>query len=123
MTYKEKIVFGFVSESAKSVVKSFDVTSFPSLLKVSPTESTVLEGANTADGASLFHMTIDMLFLRSFFPPLSFSFNYLGLREALAKLAETVKVERAEETKKDTKKAPKKVEAEWLKVDMDKLDS
>jgi protein disulfide-isomerase-like protein len=99
VTYQEKIIFGLVPESAKSIVENFGVTTFPSLLKATPTEHTVLEGAASAE----------------------------GLRAALAKIAGSVIVEpAAEEAKTESapkKAAPKKVvEAEWVKTTAGNLD-
>jgi len=100
VTYQEKIIFGLVPESAKTIVANFGVKTFPSLLKVSPTEHTVLEGANSAE----------------------------GLRAALSQIAGSVIVESApEEPKKEqqqpTKKAAKKVEGEWVKATAATLDT
>jgi len=98
VTYQDKIIFGLVPESAKSIVENFAVTSFPTLLKVTPTENVVLEGANTAE----------------------------GLRAALAQIAGSLKTESTSsgEEKKEVKKPAKKhVEGEWVQVNADNLDS
>jgi hypothetical protein len=99
VTYQEKIIFGLVPESAKTIVANYAVTAFPSLLKVSPTEHSVLEGAASAE----------------------------GLRAVLAQIAGTVTVETTttpEEGKKEpAKKAAKKAEGEWVRATSANLDS
>jgi len=97
VNHQDKIVFGMVPESAKEIVSSFGVTSFPQLRQVSPTLNIELEGGSSAE----------------------------GLKEAINELAGRVTIikdDKPKDAKKASGKAAKGADEGWIAATADTLD-